>query len=323
MRRLKEIAKYTLPVYEVISAAHSFCLHMRYSFGLRGPVKDKEAYKYFLVKSYHIVEKGLALPAPRKCFGVKKLLKLIKFTEQYVNMFGVDQLVLDILSALEEYKNYHISIECADCEVIPEIGRIKILIDNARSSGKGKGGVKRITTQPRKTLTFEELMRSRCSVRDFSEDALSAQEALKLVSISKYTPSVCNRQGWKAYAYDNQKKIQELLLFQNGNTGFGKFPVLLLLVGKVRAFSRFEHNQLFIDGGMFSMSVLLALEAAGLASCPLNLAITFEVERQLKKAAGIPPEERPIMMIAVGKRRSDFLVAASPRFNDEDIFVEG
>ena len=323
MQRFKAIIKYTLPVYEIITAIYSFCLHMKYSFALRGPINNKEAYKYFLVKSYHIVEKGLVLPYPKKCFGVSKLLKLIKFTEKYIHMYGVDQLVLDICSALEEYKIYHVNINCTDCEVISEIVRLKGLVDAIGSRDRGNGGVKCIKRQIRQNPTFEEVMRSRSSIRNFSEDNLSAQEALKIISVAKHTPSVCNRQGWKAYAFDKHEKILELLSFQNGNTGFGKFPVLLIVVGKVRSFSRFEHNQLFIDAGMFSMSVILALESAGLASCPLNLAITFEVERKLKSVAGIPSEERPVMMIAVGKKKDEFWVAASPRFKDEDIFVVG
>ena len=75
-----------------------------------------------------------------------------------------------------------------------------------------------------------------------------------------------------------------------------------------------QRNQLYVDGGLFSMNLMLAAHGLGLASCPLNLAVTNDVERRIKQAGGIPANERVIMMIAVGVPVTEGRKAAkSPR----------
>jgi nitroreductase len=75
----------------------------------------------------------------------------------------------------------------------------------------------------------------------------------------------------------------------------------------------YERNQLWIDGGLFSMALLYALQSLGLASCCLNLCIPWTVEKKLAKIYRLPASERPIMMIAVGYLPDSVLVAHSQR----------
>jgi nitroreductase len=76
-----------------------------------------------------------------------------------------------------------------------------------------------------------------------------------------------------------------------------------------------QRNQLYVDGALFSMALIYALHAAGIATCPLNLAVRNTQEKRIKAAAGIPQDQRLIMMIAVGTPIGDggFKAAASPR----------
>src|SRR3546814_1994141 len=66
--------------------------------------------------------------------------------------------------------------------------------------------------------------------------------------------------------------IDRALSLQNGNRGFGhEIPCLLILCTDLSAFDTAgERYQHWIDGGMFSMSLVWALHALGYSSCCLN-----------------------------------------------------
>jgi nitroreductase len=52
--------------------------------------------------------------------------------------------------------------------------------------------------------------------------------------------------------------------------------------------------------GLFSMSLLYALEAYGLAACPLNAMFNLAQDRQTRELLNMPDYEFPVMYIAVG-----------------------
>jgi nitroreductase len=168
--------------------------------------------------------------------------------------------------------------------------------------------------------TFEKFLKCRHSVRNFSNAPVDDETILRALAISTNTPSVCNRQGWFVHYYSKKEKIQELLTFQNGNAGFTEsIDKLLIVTGSAKAFTRYEHNQLFIDGGLYSMNLMLSLHAVGLGSCPLNTCMPWFKAKKLKKAAGIPAHEQVIMMVAVGNLLDEFSVAQSEKYPVEKI----
>jgi hypothetical protein len=132
---------------------------------------------------------------------------------------------------------------------------------------------------------------------------------------------VCNRQSWRVHVFSEAADKAMILRHQNGNLGFGHLADRVLLVtADMRTFvSSGERNQAFLDGGLFSMSLLYALQARGIATCPLNLSISFQVDRRLRKAARIPGWETPLMMIAVGYPPDRLNVAASARLPTESM----
>lgn len=69
------------------------------------------------------------------------------------------------------------------------------------------------------------------------------------------------------------------------------------------------------------MNLLLAIHSAGLGACCLNTCYPSKKEREVKRAAGIPHNERLIMMIAVGSLKDNYSVAYSPRNPTEQVFV--
>lgn len=317
INRIKGSLYYRFPFVEIYSVLMNLALHIKYSFKPNGPLNDKASYIFYLTKSYHIVEKGLSLPKPRAFFGQEKIRKLIHYTNLYVNKFGFDYHVENINSALKDYVSFHSKHEGFNNEnIISEINDFLSLYKEENISGNG--GVELVQVEKiKKIITFDEyhdFIFSRRSVRKFSKEEVSKEAINKAIELSIKTPSVCNRQGWGVYTYHERDEIDNLLSYQNGNAGFGsESQCLIIVVGKSKAFTRFEYTQLYTDAGMFSMSIINALHALDLGSCPLNLCMSYGQESRLKKSAGISNDERLVMMIAVGHKENKYPVAKSPR----------
>ena len=307
------------PLGEILTAFYSFYLHLIYSFRDDRPGVEKKRLEYYLVKHCHIVEKGLSLPSPRKAFGQPKIKTLIKRVGEYEKLYGNDDIGLMVRDTLRQYISFHSD----DLGVLPE-DFLQILEKFIEEKPfRNKGGLKRLVKAEIPNLgvvPFEEFLKSRHSIRNFSKKPVETSVLIKAISIARNTPSVCNRQGWLVHCYQDKHKISELLSFQNGNAGFGdSIDKLLIVTASVKAFTRHEHNQLFIDGGLYSMNLMLALHAVGLGSCPLNTCMPWLKENQLKKQAGIEKHERLIMMIAVGNLLDKFDVAQSEKYPVEKI----
>ena len=118
--------------------------------------------------------------------------------------------------------------------------------------------------------------------------------------------------------------IEKALSFQNGNRGFGyTISNLFIITGKLSHFSSKERHQVYIDCGLYSMSLILALHSHGVSTCALNMSDQFGRERIISKALGFSDDEVPIMMIAAGYASKDASSAnSSRRYADEFIFFD-
>lgn len=110
--------------------------------------------------------------------------------------------------------------------------------------------------------------------------------------------------------------VRDLAALQNGNRGFGSLaPRLLIVSGEMQSFfGSSERNQIFIDGGLFSMSLLFGLHAMGLGACPLNWSVSFRQDRKLRRKFRIPESEAVIMIISLGYLPETLSVPKSVRY---------
>ncbi|MFN3021595.1 nitroreductase family protein [Chryseobacterium sp. TY3] len=297
-------------VGEVLNKFYDLKLFFKHSF--HNKLKTKQNYEAYLTKQYHILEKGLALPKTRKNFGIEKINKLIKISEEYHNKFGTSDLLKTIASALHSYLNYNKEFELANSDLYKSIVQF---IDKHNTNNNG--GIKLIN--PTYFPEYELFVKNRSSIRIFNNVEVSNDLILKAVEIAKFSPSVCNRQSWKVHLY-NPEDSQQLLRLQDGNNGFGHcINKLLIVTSDSKSFTKHESNQIFIDGGLFSMNLILALHSLELGSCCLNLCVPYIKEKQIKKEARIEESERLIMMIGVGHFNNNTKVAMSHRKNNSEI----
>lgn len=308
------------PSDDLYSMFKSVLLYIKYSFNSRNPDRDLENLKYYVMKQCHIVEKGMALPHPREAFGQPKIKDLIKRTAVYESLGGKDVGPI-VRDTLRQYREFH-----QGKEHLFEPGFIdgmEFFINTSTSASKGGLKLlKRSQWNDWSIRKFDELVSFRHSVRDFDCEPVDPELLKSVIATSLKAPSVCNRQGWFIHYYDNKNQIVELLSYQNGNAGFTDcIDKLLIITGNLKAFTRHEHNQLFVDGGLLSMNLMLAIHASGLGSCPLNTCMPYPREKKLMTAAVIPENERLIMMIAVGTLKEEFSVAHSEKYGVDSVLV--
>ena len=306
---------------EIVNKLYDLKIFYKYSFTEK-KLKSQSGFEAFLTKQYHIVEKGLALPNPRKGFGKPKIILLIKKTKEYQELFGSDRLIDNIKDTLHEYLNRNPELKRLYEQYYCSI--INFLEDSFLS--KKKGGVKALIQQDLNTIInfdFSNFAKSRTSVRNFSEIDVSSEAIYKAIDIARYAPSVCNRQSWKVHHFKNKDLKNKLLKLQGGNGGFTEsINQLLIVTSEVKKFSRLESNQVYVDGGLFSMNLLLGLHSQNIASCSLNTCFPYVVEKEVKKLAQIPESQRLIMMIGVGNFKENFEVAISDRIDVEKILIQ-
>lgn len=282
-------------------------------------LSQKTHYEAYLTKQYHVVEKGMALPDPKAGFGKHKIDELIRRLEQYISLYGENELTDNIVSVLNEYAKFNNKMS-ADGSAVEAVEGFLARLSARQGQVMDTGGLKPLGTRHIDSSMLLQAMRSRSSVRRFSEQAVPRELILEAVDSAKHAPSVCNRQGWKLHIYEQDDK-RDMLKLQFGNAGFSdSIKTLGVITGDLRYFSHNERSQVGIDSGMFAMSLMLALQGLGLSTCPLNTCVSFRGENKIKRKGDIPTYEKVIMYLAIGYAADDCQVTKSMR-RGSDSFV--
>jgi hypothetical protein len=117
------------------------------------------------------------------------------------------------------------------------------------------------------------------------------------------------------------KKLGDLIL---GNNGFEKeVQNYLVITSDISAFyNSFERNQLYIEAGIFTMSLIQALHYFGIANCVLQNGEFIKKNREFKRVCGnIPENEKIVIFIAIGSYKKEFSYAVSRRKKSESVLI--
>lgn len=114
--------------------------------------------------------------------------------------------------------------------------------------------------------------------------------------------------------------VEDVLRIQGGMNGYPKPPILIAITADVRDCLDFtERNQPFIDGGIFAMTLLLALESLDLAACPLNAMFSKSQDLEMRAALSMAPWEVPVVFISVGAFPDTVRVPKSFRYDAKEL----
>lgn len=252
----------------------------------------------------HQIEKGLSRKNFRTGFGKSAIENLVDAMNRMKNIEDgqKDDFYQNAVSALKKYKDKHLSsgnqipnFELISAEIAEEI-------DNCTIETAGVTVIHSDEKKNNEQLNFKDLALNRHSIRDFKKDVHIEEKDLKeAIRISIKSPSVCNRQPTRLRVFSKKSTIEELLSLQGGFNGYDLPDKLILITGDLTVFLRAqERNQAAIDGGLFAMSLMYALEYKKIAACPLSTNISKEKTDKIRKIIKMEDSEVFIMFIACG-----------------------
>ena len=268
-----------------------------------------------ITKTYHSLEKGIALPEPRARFGLAAIEKLGRQVAEYERRFGKSTPVIGARSAVEAYKEHHRKLG----QSLPEL----VGFGPVTSESAIEAGARDVTRQEIKTASaapFSEFVANRFSVRNYTGERVPIEQIESAIRLAMRSPRVCNRDTTKCYVAIDESMCKRVLSYQNGNRGFGHLAgAVLIVTSDMQGFTDFsERNQCWIDGGLFAMTLVYALHSQALGTCMLNWSVAANQDKRMRKEFGIPANEAVTTMIAVGILPEKFKVAVSPRAPFED-----
>lgn len=181
--------------------------YQSYSFA-DGACTDEKQFEASITRLYHTVEKGLSYLNYRPGFGKENVLALVKSMEQYSRQYGVDKFFYQTaLSVLNEYAKKNEKYGFENKEVSKRISALPGVANDA-------GGVIKFIPLSEEELgkaNYKELVETRHSIRHFSDKPVELERVEDAVKLAQYTPSACNRQGWKTYIVKDKAVLREVL----------------------------------------------------------------------------------------------------------------
>lgn len=278
---------------------------------------DEERLAAHIVKDFHSIEKGLALPKPRPMFGKGVVARLMSDVAVYESLYGTSKVTLRARDALSAYVAYNGEGELtALCD----------FLSRGATSERAEAGVDTLSEAqlfPCDTASARRFLESRRSARIFTGQAVPQEAIRQAVGMAQRVPSVCNRQSARVFATTDPETMKEVLSFQNGNRGFGDtLGAVFIVASDLRAFTSLgERNQPWVDGGIFAMGLVNALHALHIGACMLNWSVEPGRDKAMRRRFGIGDHYAVITMIGAGYVPETFNVAMSPRRDISDVVM--
>lgn len=311
------------PFGRLIKAFHGFFYDFKRFYanaGWRSNMLDSEQRNYNAAKIYHSLEKSMSFKNRKEGSGWKDvyaLLELLKVAKETGDLGYHDKAACKLLSEFIELKG---NSQTADAEYI------RVEVSKFDFTSMDEHGVKcHSSEQFRKGMleSPEDFFLSRYSLREFKEKCVDEEIIKRAIHLAMKTPSVCNRQAWHVYHTTDPLIKEKALKYQAGNRGFGDMiPNLMIVTTDLKAFMPGqEHYQHWIDGGLFSMSLIYALHSLGVASCCLNWSQSPANDMLLRSLVDIKQSHTVIMMLAVGWPDAENNVCISARRPLEEVYT--
>jgi nitroreductase len=305
---------------------YDFWRYSRFSSSVfRG--NSEEKMRALITIHYHSIEKGLSLRNPRPSFGSNAIKELIYYLDLYLKNYGPASHLSVPLNVLRCYVDYNHSHGVDNSELEERVAKLEQIYQNALGSLPLGGGVRKLTREEVMDAIRDvsaNFFLKRYSIRQFTDEDVSMELIEEAVRRAQKTPAVCNRQSCRVRVVSGKDKVKQILDIQKGARGFGNLTnkVLVITSDLCNFTSVGERYQSYIDGGLFSMSLIYALHSLGLGSCCLNWSMGCMRDIELKRFLKMSQSETIIMLLAVGMLPEELMVAESCRKPLAEVLVK-
>jgi len=285
--------------------------------------RSREANRYLLRRNTHRLEKGLLMRPRRDIFALKYIGKTIDAYERCLETFRAEGGDRDEMRWSHDVLREYFDVTGSDPIIDPLRERFRALpgIDPDEDREESKPYLRDLEDKPVEYDDFYRLARRRRSVRWFLQKPVPRELIDRAIVAAAESPSACNRQPFKFRIFDDPELIEQVATLPMGTRGFAhNFPAIVVVVGQLRAyFHPRDRHLIYIDGSLAAMSFMFALETLGLSSCPINWPDIPAREKQMAETLDLAPDQRPVMLIAVGYPDPEGAVAYSHKQSLDDL----
>lgn len=240
----------------------------------------------------HSLEKGMGIKSPKIGFGQEKAKRLLDVLVAYASSAEVPESLFaynEAMSVLEQYikftidsgvkvpelekqyqelkKKYRYVVQEAGYEVV-KIAAIYDAID---------------------TDTASRFLKSRHSIRSYEIRPVEKDVMESVIAIASSSPSACNRQSVKVFWTNADDYVERISKLIPGNKGFeNAIPNWAIITVDRTMFGEQECLQWYLNGGIYTAHLVLAMHAFHIGSCIFQMPISWDGIPEIKKLAGIP-----------------------------------
>ena len=280
-------------------------------------VKLKANY-FLLVRNTHRIEKGLLMRPRRDVFALDFIGETI---DSYVGLMETAKESSPQHKWFTDVLTEYFGV-CAPHPVIERqkerFMKTKLKADPAKACSETIAIPYHRNASSFAHISYEEfykLNKQRRSVRWFLDKSVERTLIDKAILAAIQAPSACNRQPFEYHIVDDKALLKEAVELPMGTKGYAhSIQALIIAVGNLDAyFDERDRHLIYIDASLANMSLMLALETLGLASCPINWPDMESRERKMEKFLKLKPYQRPIMCIGIGYPDPEGMVAFSEK----------
>ena len=280
---------------------------------IRG-VPSKENALASIVIQYHVLEKGLTMPNRRLNFGHQAILTLAASCEHFLRDFGEAPQVTHAIGTLRAYDALHDATTHAEDPAFWE-AFTAALNRLPKVPPAIEPHVSRETFYAANKADFATFARSRRTLRHYSGplpiERIRAAAALAFET----APSACNRQHVRLRCISDHDIRDKILTMQGGARGFGHLAdkLLILTADLDDTCIITEHNDVYVEGGIFLMNLCYALHYHQVAHCILNWFCNRDNDQNLRALIpSIRDTEVVIAVVSWGAAPAVFGLCSSP-----------
>lgn len=321
-RTKQELLRIALLRYYVYDISHTYHA-MHWPTGH----KTRQTLSSALLFQYHKLEKGLVMPGKQRFFGVDPADATMKLAHRWQAM-GYDRIDPVYVGAIETLRGYRDRLHASDLDPDDRIlSRLDSFLSRCNEADPTLSTPQKLpelqVINSTATEAFRVLAEARRSVRDYRPDPVPESVLRESILIAQLSPSACNRQPWRVYLVSDAERKQQLLSYQNGNRGFGHLAphIAIVTADEQCFFDASERHEPYIDGGLFSMSFILALRAHDVGSCCLNWCVSPANDKAVHRIFKLPVSQRIVMLIAIGYAPDECMVPRSPRRDTSAVLI--
>lgn len=276
---------------------------------------------YEILLAVHQIEKGLSCKNLRP-FGSEKVKKIIKLINIYDSLSEIKSFSYNnAINVLKVYKNTYKENNWDNKDEYLIVNDFLKTHKSDKDIVSGTFEFKYDDIKEDLNIDYLRFLKSRHSIRNFSNKKLDINDVKKGVEMAIMSPSACNRQMCKIYYITDEERKEYLRKCAQG-LGLFDFEGINYFVITFDVNANYfigEKNQGWFNSGLMTMNFVNGLHSLGIGSCCIQFGNTFKEEQKLKKMLDIPENERVAVIVVAGYYDKVSKVPCSPRKDISDI----